>query len=763
MLVNGWIAKIRYRDEPALIFSLARESRFVSYFSKVFYKDMFSEKSLLCFYLLALAAPPLLAQSPVGGPTEGPFKDQSYQRPQDCLPCHQRQFDELRSSVKSGYRNVSPLFNGLEASANFLNGGLLRPVYGDSTKTLTLSNGSVIPFNTNMFTTTVFQSVNQLRAGFCLGCHNGPFMKQADTNLSLRDVPELAGTGATFVPEIFRPLRDYHLVDSNGHQILPATIGGDPPPGSGPSLGAAGITCDMCHNLQGPDLTRSLQGDGFADNSIQYNHTIEKVGPFAQPVEVKDNFHVSSNDQAKIAFLRSGAFCNACHDVRVPLAAPGDLQHLEYDTNTGNSSVAYFRLENLSSEWQLGAYNSVNNPFGKVIRCQDCHMSKFPYAGNSTYQVGDLSVTSPTPAVFFTNYAAVPGGVATRDNFPLQQRSVVNHHFTGVDVPLLYPSELQARLGSDYPDPYQPGVDEYGIPNSLNQRRTDLLDAAARISLAKTDATAQLGQTFTVRAECVALTGHRFPAGFSQERTTYIQLSVTDDNGLLLYQSGYVVDKPHPETGETQADGNLDDEDIEHIHAVVDPGNHNRDQTKPYPAGSTANAGHTNQVFETGPDDGPDSRVYFGFNEGLVLFRNELTRIFLPGQSLGRNDANGKAIVATKPHYEETFSAALANTVDNFRSLQPLVPRTFLYDITLPTKEELAEMGVASIKTPLHVHAQINYEHFPPLFTRFLARTTSASGPSGNNLNLITEKRIDDLLKNLKSLASADTTIQVEQ
>ena len=142
-----------------------------------------------------------------------------------------------------------------------------------------------------------------------------------------------------------------------------------------------------------------------------------------------------------------------------------------------------------------------------------------------------------------------------------------------------------------------------------------------------------------MRAECVALTGHRFPAGFSQERTAYIQLSVTDDNGLLLYQSGYVVDKPHPETGEMKPDGNLDDEDLEHVHATVDPGNHNRDPKLPYPAGQTSNAGHTNQVFEAGPDDGPDSRVYFGFNEGLVLFRNELTKIFLPGQGIGRTDA----------------------------------------------------------------------------------------------------------------------------
>ena len=264
------------------------------------------------------------------------------------MPCHQRQYDELRSSVKSGYRNVSPLFNGLELSANFLNGGLLRPVYADSQKML--SNPGT-PFNTNMFTTPLFVNVNQVRAGFCLGCHNGPYMKEGD-NPMLREVPELAGTSGSFVPEILRPLRDYHLVDSNGNQILPATIGGDPPPGSGPSQGAFGITCDMCHNVQGPDLDRSFQGDGFANNSTDFNHTIEKVGPFSQPVAVKGNFHVSSNDPDKIAFLRSPAFCNGCHDVRVPVSLPGDFQHLEYDVNTGGENVTYFRLENLSSEFQ---------------------------------------------------------------------------------------------------------------------------------------------------------------------------------------------------------------------------------------------------------------------------------------------------------------------------------------------------------------------------------------------------------------------------
>ena len=180
----------------------------------------------------------------------------------------------------------------------------------------------------------------------------------------------------------------------------------------------------------------------------------------------------------------------------------------------------------------------------------------------------------PTPGVFAENFAAVPG-VSTDENFPLPKRKVVSHYFTGIDVPILTGDELKARLGPARPGADEPGMDEYGVPKALAARREALLKAATRISLDKTDSRAQLGEDFVVRAECVSLTGHRFPAGFSQERTTYIQLTVKDDNGFLVYQSGYLVDKPHPETGEMQPDGNLDDEDPEHIHVVVDPGMHN--------------------------------------------------------------------------------------------------------------------------------------------------------------------------------------------
>jgi hypothetical protein len=696
------------------------------------------------------AQSPVETGTPTGNHTQSVFRHQQFARPETCLPCHQRQYNELDSAVKSGYRGVSPLMNSLELAGNFISGGLLRPVYADST--IVLPDGTKL--NTNEVTTPQFTELRQVQAGFCFSCHNAPAEILGD-NPDTREVPQLAGLAAKFDPTAIRPLRDYSLVDASGHQVLPAEIGGDPPQGSLPSLGAASVTCDSCHDEAGPDLKRSLQGDGFGNMSLLLNQSIEKVGPFLLPVAVKDGFHVASNDPDKISYLTSSQFCAACHDVRVPVAT-GNLTAEEHDINPGGKNVKYFRLENLNTEWQTGPLNSTANPFGEVVTCQDCHMSMFPYAGNSTYTVGDMTVTSPTPGVYPTDYAAVPG-VSTDLDAPLPLRHVVTHYFTGIDVPLQSLAQLQARLGNSYPDPDSTAMDAHGIPEGLTTRRVDLMKAAVRLGLGKTDASATVGQAFMVRLEALALTGHRFVSGFSQERNAYVELTVKDDNGFLVYQSGYVVDKPHPDDGEMAPDGNLDDEDPENLHAVVDPGHF----TTPYTTGTGTNGG-LNLVYQLGPDDGPDARVFEGAPEGLVFLRNELVKIFLPGQSIGRSDANGNPIISSGVHFEEIFNAGLANDVDNFRSLPPLQPREYDYEVQLPTADELQEIGV-TLKGPLHIHAQVDFEHFPPVFLRYLAETTGPNGPSGHDLHLVNENLLDTRLKNIRSIAAADTTVTLGQ
>jgi len=145
-------------------------------------------------------------------------------------------------------------------------------------------------------------------------------------------------------------------------------------------------------------------------------------------------------------------------------------------------------------------------------------MSSFPSAGIRLIRYGDMKVTSPTPESFPTDYAACrayPPIWITR----CQKRPVVTHYFTRrgcTDPGYRRPSRT---LGPNYPDP-QPGGSRF---SRLAER------AAARPRRAvegrhqnqpfshgynRNRATAIPGPR-----EAVSLTGHRFPAGFSQERT----------------------------------------------------------------------------------------------------------------------------------------------------------------------------------------------------------------------------------------------------
>ena len=64
---------------------------------------------------------------------------------------------------------------------------------------------------------------------------------------------------------------------------------------------------------------------------------------------------------------------------------------------------------------------------------------------------------------------------------------------------------------------------------------------------------------------------------------------------------------------------------------------------------------------------------------------------------------------------------------------------------------------------PIGSPAQINYLHFPPMLMRWLARTTSAEGPAGHDMNLLNEQLIDTYLRNIPNIASGDFTVQLPQ
>ncbi len=585
-----------------------------------------------------------------------------------------------------------------------------------------------------------YENANEVRATFCIGCHNAAIILLGEDG-TRREIPEWEAFFDPVPPDAdnppdthpvirnARPLRDFHFLNAAGEQVFSDVPGGPPPIVARPSLGSQGVLCDHCHNVQGAAFRRSLQGDGFANTAQELAFTRIKIGPFddAFPVgplpdgsDSAQSFHSSSSNPERIRYMRSSLLCIACHDVRVPSA---NLAVPEGDP------VSYFRLENLGTEWATQAYAFPNrNPFNQKVRCQDCHMSLYPFADNASYTVNDpesgidFPVTSPRPAVFAVNKAAVsadPTVDVTGVGVEVPDRQVVTHYMTGIDVPLVHTDcaeaaaqertdacvgELRERLGADRVSAFATGEDvhrtadgtEVRIPLSLQTRREALLQASTRLYLNLTDDTATLGETFHARVTAIALTGHNFPAGFSQERTTWIELKVTAplsagsagicndlqfvrvagqsqfcDNGeFILYQSGYRIDRPHPETGEMAPDENLDDEDTSHLIAVVNPFNHH------------------NEIFYEGPDAGPLERIFFGEPKGLVLFRNELIRFYGPeciALENARPEQRGscpEGMAATgmpasnRRHprtgellqhviEEETFSAGAANAVDN--------------------------------------------------------------------------------------------------
>jgi hypothetical protein len=391
------------------------------------------------------------------------------------------------------------------------------------------------------------------------------------------------------------------------------------------ATGARGISCDVCHQMVHADLPGSLLGDGIANSAFVFGDDRTKYGPLRFPAASP------AHESEGSPFVDSSALCGSCHDVR-----PGVP-----DVETGEP---FQRLENLFTEWAQGPYASTANPFGRVVSCQDCHMSAYPYSPPGTYFQDTASNVEGSPV-----------------------RIVSTHYFTGVDVAL-----------ADFPFPGQSGsdLDSHGLPIAQQVRRADLLRAACTLEVEGPSELPERGPLPITVSVTNTGAGHNVPSGFSQERQVWIELTVVDGGGRLLYRSGHLQDSPHPETGEFSPDGSLHDEDLQNLVVELDP--------------DTLEATR----LEHGPDhderkDSPPR------NKGLVSFGNEFLRI---------DHETGEE--------EEVFVPFLANHMDNSHSIPPLETRRFVYDVPLPR----------TVQEPVVVRARLRFRAFPPRFLRLLAR-----------------------------------------
>lgn len=260
-----------------------------------------------------------------------------------------------------------------------------------------------------------------------------------------------------------------------------------------------GVTCVVCHRRIGKhnksNARIALQPGQVLDTCI--------YGPF-------DDSPSTNHPNKANPFMKTSAFCGACHDVTSPQG---------------------LRLEEAFSEWQ-------NSPAAKAGQtCQSCHMGPVP------------GVPIPDHKRPLGYAAIVPG----QDENTLPKRHLTDHTFAGPDYSLLpdteFPEKLDWMYEVDYRNfdkltPYQQKTltelrrKNRGQLEIARKKRLQLLRNAARICV-NAPPHARPGHKLHVRVDVTSTTaGHSFPTGFTAERQAWVQLTVSDPAGKLIFASG---------------------------------------------------------------------------------------------------------------------------------------------------------------------------------------------------------------------------------
>ena len=299
-----------------------------------------------------------------------------------------------------------------------------------------------------------------------------------------------------------------------------------------------GVTCIVCHRVGEAYSKVSgrlaiVEGDIFdpvygPSGNEELNRVIES-----------DEFSVNTERGQAGRAIHAGAdvldqistsgFCGTCHDVNL---------------------VNGFRLEEAFSEYKS------TPAAAEGISCQDCHMGIDP-GRNSGY--------AEAPA-------AIVGGR------PTAPRKRTNHLFAGPDYSVIHPGifphniraaematirewltfdvdagwgtdEFEAAVpaGTEFPDRWNTADDRYDAREIIeanlellavaDTQRLQVLRAGYEIGEITTRRTGSQGIEFDVEVKNVT-NGHNVPTGFDAERLVFLQVTVRDGSGDVVFQSG---------------------------------------------------------------------------------------------------------------------------------------------------------------------------------------------------------------------------------
>lgn len=318
-----------------------------------------------------------------------------------------------------------------------------------------------------------------------------------------------------------------------------------------------GITCVVCHRINKAynkvsgrlalvegGLTAPVFGP---EGNSGVKDVLDKPEKFRVVTDEKEPGRKIHNKAEVFAPIKSSTFCGSCHDVTL---------------------FNGFRLEEAFSEYRMSPAAA------KGITCQDCHMGKIE---------GKASGYAEGPA-------AVIGDV------PTKTRKLTRHLFSGPDYPIVHPGifphnqkaaefktmrewlqfkhkegwgtdkfEDAVPAGYKFPKTWQSVDDRYDAREILKEQ-FELLEFAKRARLEVLRNGYKLDDVIVDRADVGGLAfrvkvrngtdGHNVPTGFTGERLVWLQVTVTDRDGKVVFLSG-----------DRDANGDLRDGHSSFVHA----------------------------------------------------------------------------------------------------------------------------------------------------------------------------------------------------
>jgi hypothetical protein len=430
-----------------------------------------------------------------------------------CAPCHARQVAEWQRSVMA-HAVKSPLFGALESlveeqvgrDAECPNGaGVLRKRGGDVCRdartgfTLTGAGGE----------------------HWCVNCHS------ASDNLG-SSMPAWSAVSSSAARRPVRDLLSKQAMEGISCAVCHTTVGPVHPGGRGYQGNPSWVSPESgAVFTMRPEDARGVFGianSGYLLDERSFLTTRLGAGARAGDPIV----HRATPDDTK-AYLATSQFCGACHDVRL----------FGSDTLGAREKGEHFkRLRNAYSEWKTWA-DGERAAGRRAASCQDCHMSlypgvcvadaKGPSGASGASGAGGARDGCP-PGTHFE--ARAPGekarGMVAASSS--EATAVTSHYFTGVERPLS--DEFPERWATDTT------LDANGVPLGLEVRREQLLRHTFRFELT---APSRAGGALEIPIEIQNVgAGHRVPAGFSQEREIWVELTVKDARGGVVYEVGKV-------------------------------------------------------------------------------------------------------------------------------------------------------------------------------------------------------------------------------